>query len=83
MSPNCRRWRRYNRPVAHTLEDALRGLDEAFEMAKSIRVEFDDVYRRLIAIVEAMPRNQAGADKSYVWEADQAFRDHFKRVRRA
>jgi hypothetical protein len=64
-----------------TLEDGLRILAEATELAKSIRIDLTDDYLRLIAQVEAMPRNQNGADKSYVWRAEQAFRATFKNAR--
>ena len=63
-----------------TLEDGLRVLAEATELAKSIRIDLTDDYLQLIAQVEAMPRNQDGADKSYVWRADRAYRDFFARA---
>jgi len=63
-----------------TLEDGLRALAEATELARSIRIELDDNYLALIARVEAMPRNQSGADKSWVWRMDEAFRDHYRRA---
>ena len=66
-----------------TLEDTLRALDEAAEQAKSIRIEVDDEYLRLIALTEALPENQPGADKTWVWQLDEAFRDHYRRVTRA
>lgn len=50
-----------------TLEDALRGLEEAAEFAKSYRFEMTEDYLALIARVEAMPQNQTGADKSGRW----------------
>ena len=65
-----------------TLADALRMLDEAFEQAKSIRIELDEEYLRLIARAEALPQNQSGADKTWVWRMDQAFREHYRRARR-
>ena len=58
-------------------------LDEAFEQAKSIRIELDDEYLRLIALVEALPQNQSGADKTWVWRMDSAFRTEMRHVRRA
>ncbi len=64
-----------------TLEDGLRALREASEDAKSIRVDLDDEYLALIAAVEARPDNQSGADKSWVWRLDRAFRDLFARAR--
>ncbi|MGH9384720.1 MAG: hypothetical protein ACRD2N_10580 [Vicinamibacterales bacterium] len=65
-----------------TLEDGLRALDEAVELAKSVRIELDQEYLRLIALVEAMPSNQSGADKSWVGQMDAAFRDHYHNVKR-
>jgi hypothetical protein len=73
----------YNRVVLHTLDDGMRALDEAFELAKDIRVDLDAGYRRAIEIVEAMPRNQSGSDKSWVWRLEEAFRDHFARAKPA
>jgi hypothetical protein len=64
-----------------TLEDGLRALDEAAELAKSIRIDLDDDYLRAIAIAEALPANQAGSDKTWVWRMDRAFRDHYKRAK--
>ena len=49
-----------------TVEDGLRILREAAEQAAQIRVELTDDYLALIAQVEAMPQNHAGADKSWV-----------------
>lgn len=65
-----------------TLEDGLRALREATELAKDIRIDLTDEYLRLIAAVEAMPRNQPGADKSGVWRADRAFRALYAKARR-
>ena len=50
-----------------TVEDALRMLRDASEQAAQIRIELTDDYLALIAQVEAMPQNQAGADKSGRW----------------
>jgi hypothetical protein len=63
------------------LERALRALDEAVEFAKSYRFEMTEDYLALLAQVEAMPRNQSGADKSAVWPALQGYVDSFKNVR--
>ena len=63
------------------LDRVLRGLDEAVEFAKSYRFEMTEDYLALIAQVEAMPRNQSGADKSHVWRGLQAYKDSFKNVR--
>ena len=64
-----------------TLEDGLRALREATEMAKAIRIDLDDAYLANIARVEARPENQSGADKSWVWRMDAAFQ-HFKKAAR-
>ena len=68
------------RAMTSTIEDGLRILAESTELAKSITIELTDDYLELIARVEAMPRNQSGADKSYVWRKDQTFRACFKNV---
>jgi hypothetical protein len=64
-----------------TLEDGLRSLREASEQAASIRIELDDQYLRAIALAEALPQNQSGSDKGWVWRMEHAFREHFKRAR--
>ena len=64
-----------------TLEDGLRALREAAELAPHIRIELTDEYLALIAQVEAMPQNQSGADKSHIWLADRVYREFFQRVR--
>lgn len=64
-----------------TLEDGLRALREASELAKSIRIELDDDYLANIARVEAHADNQTGADKSWVFRLDEAFRDMFRKAR--
>lgn len=69
--------------MAHTLEDGLRALREAAEQAPSIRLDLDERYLRAIALVEAMPSNQSGADKSWVWRMDAAFRAELRLVRPA
>lgn len=56
-----------------TLEDGLRALREATELAKSIRIELTDDYLELIATVEALPQNQPGADKSGRWRGSRAY----------
>jgi len=65
-----------------TLEDGLRALDEATELAKAIRIDLDDAYLRAIALAEARPQNHPGADKSWVWRMDEAFRLHYRNARR-
>ena len=69
--------------MVHTLEEGLRALRESAEQAPSIRIDLDDEYRRAIALVEALPQNQSGADKSWVSRTNNAFRVHFRRARRA
>jgi hypothetical protein len=66
-----------------TLEDGLRALAEATELAKSIRIDLDEDYLRAIALIEALPQNQSGVDKSAIWRMDEAFRAEMKNVRRA
>lgn len=56
-----------------TLEDGLRALREATELAKSIRIELTDDYLDLITTVEALPQNQSGADKSGRWRGSRAY----------
>lgn len=63
-----------------TLEDGLRALAEATELAKSIRVELDEEYLRLIALAEALPSNQPGADKTWVEHTVQASKRYFASV---
>jgi len=50
--------------VPDDLERVLKGFEVAREFARTYRFEMTDEYRALIARVEAMPRNQPGADKS-------------------
>jgi len=63
----ARRALRPEGPLRPTLEDGLRALQEASDLATEIRVELTDEYRRLIEAVEALPENQAGADKGGRW----------------
>jgi hypothetical protein len=74
--------RRYDGRVNPTLADGLRALEEATELAKSIRIELDEEYRRLIALAEALPSNQSGADKTWVGRMDTAFRTHYRETKR-
>ena len=68
--------------MAHTLEDGLNALREATGQAALIGIEVDDEYRQAIALVESLPQNQSGADKTWIWRAEQAFRDHYRKSRR-
>lgn len=53
--------------MAGDLERVLQKLEDAKEFARTYHFEMTDDYRALIARVEAMPRNQSGADKSGRW----------------
>jgi hypothetical protein len=68
-----------------SIDDGLRAIREAAELAKSIQIEVDTEYLRLIAIVEAMPQNQSGAEKTSRWRGrsnrDIARRGHFRQRR--
>lgn len=57
--------------MRRTVDDGLRAIREATELAKSIRVELSDEYLRLIAMVEAMPQNQSGSHKGSRWRGRQ------------
>ncbi len=63
-----------------TLEDGLRALAESAELAKSIRIELDVDYLRAVALVEALPENQSGADKSWVSRLVEQSARHFARA---
>lgn len=72
----------YIRFMAVTLEDGLRALDEAAELAKTIRIDLDAAYLPAIARVEALAQNQSGADKTWVTRATRAFDRHFAEITR-
>lgn len=63
-----------------TLEDGLRALEEATELAKSIRIELDEEYLHWIATVEALPENASGGEKSWVWRLIDRSKKHFARA---
>jgi len=65
-----------------TVDDGLRILREAAEQAAQIRIELTDEYFALIAQVEAMPENQAGADKSWVARLLQWSTEHYAKATR-
>jgi len=67
--------------VTSTLEDGLRALERASELAKSIHPTVDDQYRDWILQIEARPENQSGADKSGGWRALQSYLSFFRNVR--
>ena len=64
-----------------TLEDGLRALERASELAKSIHPTVDEQYLQWILEIEARPENQSGTDKTWVWRAEQAFLDVFRNAR--
>lgn len=70
-------WRR----MRSTREDALLALREAATSATGIRVELDAAYLRAIAFVESLDANQSGADKTWLWRAQDAFRRHYQPVK--
>jgi hypothetical protein len=72
----------YNREMDPELEAVFRMLDEVAEEAKSIRIEIDDEYRHAIELVEALPENQSGSDKTWVHRLVQESEAHFARARR-
>jgi hypothetical protein len=65
--------------MSPTLEDGLRAL-RATELSASIRIDLDDQYRRAIAAAEALPQNQSGADKTWVWTMLDASRRYFAKA---
>ena len=62
--------------MAITLADGLRSLRDATERAKSISVPLDDRYLRAIALVESLPQNQSGADKTWVLRLAESSSKH-------
>ena len=64
-----------------TLEDGLRALERASELAKSIHPTVDEQYLKWILEIEGRPENQSGADKSSTWQAQETFLAAFDRVR--
>lgn len=65
-----------------TLEDGLRALNDATRLAESVRVDIDDEYLRLIALVESLPQNQPHTDKTWVERSDRTFLEHYRQARR-
>jgi len=65
-----------------TREDGLRTLQESSELAAEIRIELTERYVRLIEAVEALPENQAGADKSGRWRGGRSYWRFFEGARR-
>lgn len=64
-----------------TLEDGLRALERASELAKSIHPTVDEQYLQWILEIEARPENQSGADKSGGWRAQQRYLSVFRNAR--
>jgi DNA-binding CsgD family transcriptional regulator len=64
---------RWNRGVNPDLERTLRNLEDAANFVKTYRFDLSDDYLSLIDAVEAMPRNQSGADKSGRWLGSRAY----------
>ena len=67
-------------------QEAFDAIDRAVEWVTQRRKAgwppLSETYLAHIARVEALPQNQSGADKSWVWRAVQQDRAHFARARR-
>ncbi|HLQ36845.1 MAG TPA: hypothetical protein VK348_03525 [Planctomycetota bacterium] len=60
------------------IEAALRAIDQAEREVRALPpMQLTDEYLRHIRAVEALPENQDGADKSWVWPAYEYCRRHF------
>jgi hypothetical protein len=69
------------RRVDSSTARALRALDEAARQPlASGPLELSPEYRRLIRACEALPENRSGADKTWVYRAQQEFRDYYAKV---
>lgn len=55
------------------LERTLRALEDAADFVETYRFELSEDYLSLIEAVEAMPRNQSGADKSGRWLGSRGY----------
>jgi hypothetical protein len=65
------------------LARALRMLDEVCaEPIPTGPVELSPFHRAAIAWLESLPQNQSGVDKTWVEEADKAWREHYAGARR-
>lgn len=61
------------------MQRALAAIDAAARaVASEPPISIDPEYRRLIQAVEALPENQDGADKSWVWPTYEFCRRHFE-----
>ena len=63
-------------------------LERIFAPLRHLRYEsgpvtLSDEYRRLVEAADALPENQSGADKTWVFEAIRRFQQHFSRVERS
>ena len=65
-----------------TIDDGLRALREATELAKTIDVELTDDYLGRIAEVEALPQNRPYADKSWVSRLIESSANFYRSARR-
>lgn len=63
------------------LGEVLDGLKRAAEFARTYRFELTEDYLELIAKVEALPRNQPGADKSGRWLGSRSYGNSIRRGR--
>ena len=62
------------------IEEGLRILREAAEQAKELRIELTDDYLAMIAYLEALPENQAGAHKVDPWRGMRLYIESFGRA---
>jgi hypothetical protein len=65
--------------VTPTLDDGLRALREAAELARDLRIELTDEYLRRIELVEALPENRSGVDKGSRWRGNPRYWDFARR----
>ena len=63
-----------------TLEDGLRALKEASKQAATIRTDLDEEYLRAIGLVEGLPQNRSGADKTWVSRVIAVSNSYFARA---
>ncbi len=62
------------------VEKVLRILD-ALEPVPTGPVELTPEYLALVARIEERPENRDGSDKSWVWELQWMFREHYRRAK--
>jgi hypothetical protein len=67
-------------------QEALDAIDRAVAWVRERRehgyAPLSARYLKHIERVEALPQNQSGSDKSWVWETDEQDRRHFANARR-